>query len=244
VPGAGGARAYAARAQAAGRGASCIAAASPVAASAQAGGAAPPEAECCSFRMGASVVTLETGKIGRQANGAVMAREGESALYTTICSADAPAADSSFLPLTVVYQERYSAAGRSASGYVKRDGKQRDSEVLVSRLVDRPLRPVFPDGYCCETQVLQLVLAYGGERTPDALAITAAGAALVVSDIPSSKPVAGVRVGWPRASPVPVVNPTIAEARRLRAAGRACALHADTHSTPCRRRWRTASWTW
>lgn len=167
-----------------------------------------PEAERCTFRLGDSEVTLETGRIGRQAAGAVLAREGETVLYTTICADTAPAEDPSFLPLTVVYQERFSAAGRTASGFIKRDGKQRDSEVLTSRLVDRPLRPVFPEGYCCETQVLQLVLAWGGDRTPDALAITAAGAALALSDIPSSKPVAGVRVGWPRESPAPVVNPT------------------------------------
>ncbi len=180
---------------------------------AEAGGGTLPEAERCTFRLGDSEVTLETGRIGRQAGGAVMAREGDTALYTTICGADAPAADGSFLPLTVVYQERFSAAGRTASGFIKRDGKQRDNEVLTSRLVDRPLRPVFPDGYTCETQVLQLVLAWGGERTPDALAITAAGAALAVSGIPSSKPIAGVRVGWPRQSPAPIVNPTITQAR-------------------------------
>jgi hypothetical protein len=210
----------------------------PLAAASDAGGGALPEAERCTFRLGDSEVTLETGRIGRQAGGAVMAREGDTALYTTICAADAPAADGSFLPLTVVYQERFSAAGRTASGFIKRDGKQRDNEVLTSRLVDRPLRPVFPDGYTCETQVLQLVLAWGGERTPDALAITAAGAALAVSGIPSSKPVAGVRVGWPRQSPAPVVNPTLTQAR----AQTACAVRLAsgrgfelTHALSCAR---------
>ena len=167
--------------------------------------------QTCSFQLGESTVVLETGRIGRQANGAVLAREGDTALFSTICCDPSTATDGSFLPLTVVYQERFSADGRTASGFVKRDGKQRESEVLVSRLVDRPLRPVFADGFCADTQILQLVLSWGGDRMPDGLAITAAGAALAVSDIPSSKPVAGVRVGWLPGAPEPVVNPTIAQ---------------------------------
>jgi len=110
---------------------------------ADAGGAALPAAESCTFRLGDSEVRLETGRVGRQAGGAVMATEGETVLFTTICASDEPPKDSSFLPLTVVYQERFSAAGRTASGFIKRDGRQRENEVLVSRLVDRPLRPVF-----------------------------------------------------------------------------------------------------
>lgn len=109
----------------------------------KAGVAALPAAERCTFRLGDSEVHLETGRVGRQAGGAVMATEGETTLFTTICASDEAPKDASFLPLTVVYQERFSAAGRTASGYVKRDGKQRESEVLISRLVDRPLRPVF-----------------------------------------------------------------------------------------------------
>ena len=162
----------------------------------------------CSFRMGDSTVTLETGRIGRQANGSVLAREGETAMLTTICAAE-PSSDTSFLPLTVVYQERFSAAGTTSSGFVKREGKARDNEVLISRFVDRPLRPVFADGFFCETQVLQLLMAWGGTHAPDALAITAAGAAAAISDIPLSKPVAGVRVGWPRGAAAPIVNPSI-----------------------------------
>ena len=114
-----------------------------VAAAADAGVAALPDAEFCTFRLGDSEVRLETGRVGRQAGGAVMAIEGETVLFTTICASDEPPKDSSFLPLTVVYQERFSAAGRTASGFIKRDGKQRENEILVSRLVDRPLRPVF-----------------------------------------------------------------------------------------------------
>lgn len=107
--------------------------------------------------------------------------------------------------------QRFSAAGRTSSGFIKRDGRQRESETLVARLVDRPLRPMFADGFYAETQVLQLVLSWGGTRPADALAITAAGAAAFVSDLPFAKPVAGVRVGWPRGSAAPVVNPTLAQ---------------------------------
>ena len=113
------------------------------ASAAQADGLALPAAQSCTFRIGDSEIRLETGRVGRQAGGAIMATEGETVLYTTICASDEQPKDKSFLPLTVVYQERFSAAGRTASGFVKRDGKQRESEILVSRLVDRPLRPVF-----------------------------------------------------------------------------------------------------
>ena len=163
----------------------------------------------CTFALGASTVTLETGRVGRQANCAVLATEGETVLLSTICAETRAAAgsDSSFLPLTCVYQERFSAAGRTPTGFLKREGKSRDAEVLISRLVDRPLRPMFAAGFSCETQVMQMVLAWDGLRPPDALAITAAGAAAALSDLPFSKPVAGVRVGWVKG--VPVVNPTL-----------------------------------
>jgi polyribonucleotide nucleotidyltransferase len=166
----------------------------------------------CVIVMGESQITLETGAIARQANGAVLAREGDTTILSTICAGES-GQDGSFLPLTVVYQERFSAAGRTSSGFSKRDGRPRDNEVLVSRLVDRPLRPVFPEGFTQDTQILQLVLSWGGERTADALAITAAGAAAAVSDVPFSKPVAGVRVGWLRGAAGPVVNPTQAQVR-------------------------------
>ena len=113
------------------------------ASAAQVDGVALPQAERCTFRIGDSEIRLETGRVGRQAGGAIMATEGETVLYTTVCASEEQPKDKSFLPLTVVYQERFSAAGRTASGFVKRDGKQRESEILVSRLVDRPLRPVF-----------------------------------------------------------------------------------------------------
>lgn len=170
------------------------------------------ELPVCRIRMGESIITLETGLIARQANGAVVAREGDTTLLTTLCTGES-GADGTFLPLTVLYQERFSAAGRTSSGFSKRDGRARDSEVLVSRLVDRPLRPVFPEGFTLDTQILQLVLSWGGVRTADALAIIAAGAAAAVSDVPLSKPVAGVRVGWLRGASFPVINPTVEQVR-------------------------------
>ena len=134
------------------------------ASAAQADGVALPAAQSCTFRIGDSEIRLETGRVGRQAGGAIMATEGETVLYTTICASDEQPKDKSFLPLTVVYQERFSAAGKTASGFVKRDGKQRESEILVSRLVDRPLRPVFT----VRQQRFVLRTAHGAERVPRA----------------------------------------------------------------------------
>ncbi|EFJ41423.1 hypothetical protein VOLCADRAFT_107702 [Volvox carteri f. nagariensis] len=137
-----------------------------------------------------------------------MATCGETMIYATACCSASPTGDGSFLPLTVNYAERFSAAGRTSGGYVKRDGRPRDSEVLVSRLVDRPLRPMFGKGWANETQVLEWVLSYDGIHNPEPIAITAAAAALLISDIPLKKAVAGVRVGL-----LPdegyVVNPTV-----------------------------------
>ncbi|KIY96871.1 polyribonucleotidenucleotidyltransferase, partial [Monoraphidium neglectum] len=132
---------------------------------------------------------------------------GETVLYTTVCCENTPKGDGSFVPLQVNYQERFSAAGRTSGSYLKREGRPKDDDVLVARLVDRPLRPMFDKGWSNDTQVLQWVLSYDGVNQPEPLAITAAAAALMVSDIPLKKAVAGVRVAllgeglW-------VVNPT------------------------------------
>lgn len=125
-----------------------------------------------------------------------MAQEGETVLLTTACCADGVSGDGSFLPLQVNYFERFSAAGRTSGGFNKRNNRQGMGEVLTSRLVDRPLRPMFAKGWANETQVLTWVLSYDGLHCTEPLAITAAGAALVISDIPFSKAVAGVRVGY------------------------------------------------
>ncbi|KXZ45459.1 hypothetical protein GPECTOR_54g200 [Gonium pectorale] len=155
-------------------------------------------------------IKLETGEIGRQANGAVMATCGETMIYATACCSPQPTGDGSFVPLTVNYAERFSAAGRTSGGFVKRDGRPKDAEVLVSRLVDRPLRPMFAKGWANETQVLEWVMSYDGVNEPEPIAITAAAAALLISDIPLKKAVAGVRVGLLPGVGL-VINPTVEE---------------------------------
>ena len=168
------------------------------------------------LQIGASEVTIETGRIGRQANGAVMVTEGETVIYTTICAGRDVTADGGFVPLTVNYQERYSAVGRTAGGYRKRDGGVRENETLIGRLVDRPLRPMIPKGWAYDTQILEWVLSYDGERSTDALAITAASAAAAISDVPLKKPIAGVRVGLLPGETEPLINPTCEQMERSR----------------------------
>jgi polyribonucleotide nucleotidyltransferase len=149
---------------------------------------------------------FETGKIAKQANGAVLLRQGETVVFSTACAAANADASIDFLPLRVDYQEKFSSAGKTLGGFLKREGRPSEREILVSRLIDRPLRPMFEDGYYCETQVLSYVWSYDGEYQPDPLAICAASAALVISDIPLIKPVAAVRVGL--VEDQFVINPT------------------------------------
>ncbi|GLI65046.1 hypothetical protein VaNZ11_008469, partial [Volvox africanus] len=171
---------------------------------------APPTAETLVLEVPGSTqtITLETGEIGRQANGSIMGTCGQTMIYATACCSPSPTGDGSFLPLTVNYAERFSAAGRTSGGFIKRDGRPRDAEVLVSRLVDRPLRPMFAKGWANETQVLEWVLSYDGINEPEPIAITAAAAALLISDIPLQKAVAGVRVGLLPGGEL-VINPTL-----------------------------------
>jgi len=154
-------------------------------------------------------ITLQTGEIGRQASGAVVATDGETVLYTTACSDHDFASDGSFAPLQINYTERFSAAGRTSGSFFKRDSRQKENEVLVSRLVDRPLRPMIADGWPHSIQVLQWVLSYDFKYSPEPLAITAAGAALALSDVPMKNIVAGVRVGL--VDGAFVVNPTVSQ---------------------------------
>lgn len=144
-------------------------------------------------------ITLETGEIGRQASGAVMARDGDTMIYTTACCDAAPEEGAPGArhgsPLQVHYAERFSAAGRTSGGYVKRDGRAKEHEILISRLVDRPLRPLLPADWRRPTQVLSWVLSFDGARGTEALAVTAAGAALALSAVPIRAAVAAVRVG-------------------------------------------------
>ncbi|KAK8473342.1 hypothetical protein PHAVU_001G105633 [Phaseolus vulgaris] len=154
-------------------------------------------------------ILVETGHIGRQASGSVTVTDGETIVYTTVCLDDVPSEPSDFFPLSVHYQERFSAAGRTSGGFFKREGKTRDHEVLICRLIDRPLRPTMPKGFYHDTQILSWVLSYDGLHSPDSLAVTAAGIAVALSEVPMSKAVAGVRVGL--VGDKYIVNPTTKE---------------------------------
>ncbi|MBT89753.1 MAG: polyribonucleotide nucleotidyltransferase [Spirochaetales bacterium] len=151
---------------------------------------------------------LETGKLAKQASGSVLAQLGETSILATVVSTDEPVQDD-FLPLTVNYQEKAFASGRIPGGYFKREGRPTESETLISRLTDRPLRPMFPKGYNYPTQVMISVYSADDVNPPDTLAITAASAALSVSDIPFDGPLAGVRVA--RVDNNLICNPTYEE---------------------------------
>src|SRR6266849_5021803 len=129
-------------------------------------------------------LTLETGKMAKQANGAVVIRSGDSVVLVTACTADQPKVGASFFPLTVDYREYTYSAGRFPGGFIKREGRPTEKEVLTCRLIDRPIRPLFPEGYAYETQVIGMVFSADPARDPSTLAIIGAGASLAISDIP------------------------------------------------------------
>ncbi|MDX0651923.1 polyribonucleotide nucleotidyltransferase [Sinorhizobium medicae] len=139
---------------------------------------------------------LETGKIARQADGAVLATYGETVVLATVVSAKAPKPGQDFFPLTVNYQEKTYAAGKIPGGYFKREGRPSENETLVSRLIDRPIRPLFPEGYKNDTQVIITVMQHDLENNPDVVAMVAASAALTLSGVPFMGPVGGARVGY------------------------------------------------
>ena len=140
-------------------------------------------------------VSIETGKLAKQANGSVVVRSGNSMVLVTACCAEEPSEGLDFFPLTVEYRERAYAAGKIPGGFIKREGKPMDNEILVSRLIDRPIRPLFPDGFRHEVQVMALVISADEEHPPDVLAIVGASAALSISDIPFEGPIGAVRIG-------------------------------------------------
>lgn len=154
-------------------------------------------------------LVLETGKVARQADGSVMATWGETTVLATVVSAKAPKPGQDFFPLTVNYQEKAFAAGRIPGGYFKREGRPSERETLVSRLIDRPIRPLFPDGYRNDTQVIITVLSHDLENDPDILAMVAASAALTLSGVPFMGPVGAARVGYVNGQLK--LNPTIEE---------------------------------
>src|SRR5579862_689071 len=145
--------------------------------------------------LGSQTLRLETGKLAKQAGGSVIVRFGDSVVLVTACHAASPREGIDFLPLTVDYREYTYASGRIPGGFFKREGKPAEKEVLTSRVIDRPIRPLFPDGWRFETQVIGLVLSADQENDTDVLAITGASAALALSDLPFQKTIAAVRMG-------------------------------------------------
>src|SRR3984885_8332469 len=164
--------------------------------------------EQVSLDLGGRKLTFETGKMARQAHGAIVARYGDSVVLATACM-DNKATEKDFLPLTVDYREYTYAAGKIPGGLFNRKGRPAARQILASRLTDRPLRPLFPDGWATETQIIAMVLSADSENDPDVVAVTAASAALYVSKIPFSNPIACVRVGMLEGKFV--CNPTVAE---------------------------------
>ena len=154
-------------------------------------------------------LVLETGKVARQADGAVMATWGDTTVLATVVGAKNAKPGQDFFPLTVDYQEKAFAAGRIPGGYFKREGRPSERETLISRLIDRPIRPLFPEGYRNEVQVIVTVLSHDLENDPDVLSIVAVSAALTLSGIPFMGPVGGARVGYINGALK--LNPTIEE---------------------------------
>jgi len=161
-----------------------------------------------SVEVGGRTLILETGKIAKQANGAIVARYGDTFVLNTACMATKPN-DKDFLPLTVDYREYTYSAGKIPGGFFKREGRPTEKEILVSRLIDRPMRPLFPDSWRNETQVNAMVMSADSENDPDVIAVTGAAAAAYCSDLPFATPIAAVRVGLLNGQLV--ANPTVAE---------------------------------
>ncbi len=158
---------------------------------------------------GGRPLKLETGKIARQADGAVIATYGETVVMATVVSAKSPKEGIDFLPLTVNYQEKAFAAGRIPGGFFKREGRPSEKETLVSRLIDRPIRPLFADGYRCDTQVIVTTLSHDMENDPDIVAMVASSAALTLSGVPFMGPVGAARVAF--ANNEFILNPSLDE---------------------------------
>src|SRR5438034_6687845 len=161
------------------------------------------------LKIGQNTLRLETGKLAKQAHGSVVVRYGASVVLVTACRAANAREGIDFLPLTVDYREYTYASGRIPGGFFKREGKPAEKEVLTSRVIDRPIRPLFPPGWRYETQIIALVLSADSENDTDVLALTGASVALSLSEIPFEKTIAAVRVGIVDGQYV--INPTFAQ---------------------------------
>jgi polyribonucleotide nucleotidyltransferase len=149
---------------------------------------------------------VETGRMAKQAGGSALVQYGESVVLVTATAMRTPREGIDFFPLTCDYVEKTFAAGKIPGGFFKREGRPAEKEVLTSRLMDRPIRPLFPKGFNCETQVIATVLSHDRENDPDMIALVGASTALTLSDIPFNGPIAAVRVG--RVGGRFVINPT------------------------------------
>src|ERR1700751_2787576 len=167
-----------------------------------------PDPLQASVEVGGRTLILETGKIAKQANGAIVARYGDTVILNTACMGPKPN-DKDFLPLTVDYRENTYSAGKIPGGFFKREGRPTEKEILTSRLIDRPMRPLFPESWRNETQVNSMVLSADSDNDPDVIAVTGAAAAAYCSDLPFPTPIAAVRVGLVDGQLV--ANPTVAE---------------------------------
>lgn len=159
--------------------------------------------------IGGRILSIETGRYARQAGGAVMIRQGDTMVLVTAVAADQAKEDQDFFPLQVEYREKTSAAGKFPGGFIKREGRPTEKEILSARLIDRPIRPLFPDNFKNETQIIAFVFSYDGENDPDVLAATGASAALTISNAPFNGPIAEVRVG--RVNGEFIINPITAQ---------------------------------
>ena len=148
------------------------------------------------IELGGKTLKLETGRVARQADGAVLATLGETVVLCAVTAAKSVKPGQDFFPLTVHYQEKFSAAGRIPGGFFKRERGATEKETLTSRLIDRPIRPLFPEGFYNEVLVIAQVLSYDGENEPDILAMIAASAALTISGVPFMGPIGAARVGY------------------------------------------------
>ena len=156
--------------------------------------------------IGGKTITIETGRMALQAAGAVTVRLADTVLFSAVCNTDSPREGIDYFPLQVDYREKFYAAGQYPGGFFKREGRPSDHETLIARLTDRPIRPLFPEGYYNDVQIMNMLLSADGENDPDVLSVTAASAALHISEVPFYGPIAAVRIG--RINGQWVINPT------------------------------------
>lgn len=159
--------------------------------------------------IGGRSLIIETGRVAKQAAGSVTVRYGDTIVLVTACASAEPREGIDFLPLTVDYLEKTFAAGKIPGGFFKREGKPTEKETLTSRFIDRPIRPLFPEGWACETQIIATVLSADNDNDPDTLAMIGASTALTISDIPFNGPIGGCRIG--RVNGQIVINPTLSQ---------------------------------